>query len=81
MASVCLGPIAAIGGRSLHVRFSTATLPHLQIWRNQAGRCNVLGIEPASHPWKKRGELEELGLMTALAPGESRSYRLRFAFR
>jgi hypothetical protein len=81
MAGVRLGPVAAIGGRSLHIRFSTTTLPYLQMWRNQAGHCNVLGIEPASHPWKKRSELEALGLMEQLAPGAIRGYRLSFAFR
>lgn len=81
VAKVVLGPISAAGGKSLTVRFLTDTLPHLQMWRNEAGHCNVLGIEPASHPWKKRTELAEMGLMTMLAPGESKRYGLSFAFR
>jgi hypothetical protein len=76
-----VGPIAAIGGKALHVWFGTDTLPHLQMWRNQAGHCDVLGIEPVSHPWKKRPELHAAGLMTPLAPGAVRTYRLGFAFR
>lgn len=81
VAKVVLGPISGAGNKLLTVRFLTDTLPHLQMWRNQAGHCNVLGIEPASHPWKKRTELAEMGLMTMLAPGESRRYGLSFAFR
>jgi hypothetical protein len=80
-ATVRLGPIAAIGGKALNVWFGTNTLPHLQMWRNQAGHCDVLGIEPASHPWKKRPELHAAGLMAPLAPGAVRTYRLGFAFR
>lgn len=80
-ARVVLGPIAPIGGKSLHVRFSTDTLPHLQMWRNQASPAHVLGIEPVSHPWKKRSELGEEGLLSLLEPGEFRVYRLGFAFR
>jgi hypothetical protein len=78
---VGLGPIEAIGGRTLHVWFATDTIPHLQMWRNQAGHCNVLGIEPVSHPWKTRPELQAMGLMRPLAPGAFRTYRLGFAFR
>jgi hypothetical protein len=81
LASVVLGPIAGAGGKSLEVRFGTGTLPQLQMWRNQAGHCNVLGIEPVSHPLKKRTELHEMGLMQSLAPGESKVYGLAFGFR
>lgn len=80
-ARVVLGPIAPLGGRSLHVRFDTGTLPYLQMWRNQASPAHVLGIEPVSHPWKKRTELAEDGLMTLLAPGEFLIYRLSFSFQ
>ncbi|MBX9456025.1 MAG: DUF4432 family protein [Rhizobium sp.] len=80
-ARVVLGPIAPLGGKSLHVRFATDTLSHLQMWRNQASPAHVLGIEPVSHPWMKRGELSEAGLMPLLAPGEFRIYRLSFSFQ
>ena len=80
LANVVLGPIAPLGGKSLHVRFSSDTLPHLQMWRNQASPAHVLGIEPVSHPWKKRDELDAEGLMTLLAPGDFRIYRLSFLF-
>lgn len=79
-ARVVLGPIEALGGKSLTVRFATDTIPHLQMWRNQAAPAHVLGIEPVSHPWKKRTELESEGLLTVLAPGEFQIYRLSFAF-
>jgi hypothetical protein len=80
-ARLLLGPIEAIGGKYLDVRFATDTLPHLQMWRNQVSPAHVLGIEPVSHPWKKRAELESEGLMPTLAPGEFRTYRLSFAFQ
>lgn len=79
-AEVCLGPIKAIGGRTLKVRFATDTLPFLQVWRNQAAPANVLGIEPVSHRWEGRAALAERGELKNLAPGESRTYRLSFAF-
>lgn len=80
-ARVVLGPIAPLGGKSLAVRFATDTLPHLQMWRNQASPAHVLGIEPVSHPWRKRDELGAAGLMTLLAPGEFLIYRLSFGFQ
>jgi hypothetical protein len=79
-AEMVLGPIASIGGRSLRVRFRTDTLPFLQIWRNQTAPANVIGIEPASHRWEKRGQLAERGELTPLQPGESIEYALAFAF-
>ena len=79
-AELRLGPIAAIGGRSLKVSFRTDTLPYLQVWRNQAAPAHVLGIEPVSHPWLPRVELAGRGEFIWLQPGESRDYALRFAF-
>ena len=79
-AEVALGPIAAIGGKTLRVRLRSQTLPFLQVWRNQRAPAHVLGIEPVSHRWVSRAELEEAGEFNMLAPGESRSYGLRFAF-
>lgn len=78
-ASLTLGPIATIGGRRLKVAFRTDTLPHLQMWRNQKAPANVLGIEPVSHRWVDRAELERAGEFNMLKPGESRSYGLRFS--
>lgn len=80
-ARVKLGPLAPLGGKSLHVGFANDTLPHLQMWRNQSSPAHVLGIEPVSHPWKKRAALHEDGLMTLLAPGEFLIYRLSFSFQ
>lgn len=79
-AEVRLGPIAAIGGKTLRVRFATDTLPHLQVWRNQRDPAHILGIEPVSHRWVPRAELEEAGEFNILQPGESRSFSLTFAF-
>ncbi|MCM2294173.1 DUF4432 family protein [Allorhizobium sp. BGMRC 0089] len=79
-ASIRLGPIAAIGGKTLLVRFDTATLPHLQIWRNQKAPADVLGIEPVSHRWVDRPDLEAAGEFLPLQPGEAREFSLSFAF-
>jgi hypothetical protein len=79
-AEIRLGPIAAIGGLTLSVRFDTVTLPHLQIWRNQQAPANVLGIEPVSNRWVGRQELAKAGELDMLAPGENRQYRLSFSF-
>jgi hypothetical protein len=79
-AEVRLGPIAAIGGKVLRVRVLAETLPHLQVWRNQKAPADVLGIEPVSHRWVSRSELEAAGEFIVLKPGESRNYALSFAF-
>ncbi|MBB3914180.1 aldose 1-epimerase family protein [Rhizobium fabae] len=79
-AEVRLGPIAAIGGRTLRVRFRADTLPYLQVWRNQKAPAHIIGIEPVSHRWVLRDELEAAGEFNMLAPGESRSYALTFTF-
>jgi hypothetical protein len=79
-AEIALGPIAAIGGLTLKVKFKTETLPHLQIWRNQKAPAHVLGIEPVSHRWVSRYELAEKGELGLLKPGESIEYGLRFSF-
>ncbi|MFA7416263.1 MAG: DUF4432 family protein [Rhizobium sp.] len=79
-AEVRLGPIRAIGGKTLRVRFRTGTLPFLQVWRNQQAPANVLGIEPVSHRWEPRGELARRGELSPLTPGECRDYALSFAF-
>lgn len=79
-AQMQLGPMASIGGLTLTVRFHAATLPHLQIWRNQQAPANVLGIEPVSHRWVGRAQLAEAGELDLLAPGESRTYGLSFSF-
>ncbi|MBB6484920.1 DUF4432 family protein [Rhizobium lusitanum] len=79
-AQVSLGPVAAIGGKSLRVRFGAETLPFLQVWRNQQEPANVLGIEPVSHRWVSRAELQEAGEFNILQPGEARNFMLNFAF-
>lgn len=78
-AEMSLGPIAAIGGRTLRVAFRADTLPYLQMWRNQQAPAHVLGIEPVSHRWVGRAELEAAGEFNMLRPGESRTYGLRFS--
>lgn len=77
-ASVTLGPFEALSGRSLTVRFSTDTLPYLQMWRCQRGSADVVSIEPVSHRIAKRTELAAAGEMPLLQPGESIDYALAF---
>jgi hypothetical protein len=79
-AEISLGPIAAIGGATLKVKFRTDTLPYLQVWRNQQAPAHVLGIEPVSHRWVGRQELADSGELSLLKPGESIEYGLRFSF-
>lgn len=78
-AEVSLGPLAA-GGRVLRLRFDTATLPFLQVWRNRTPPCNVIGIEPVTHRLARRGELGQAGEFDLLSPGEGREFRLSFRF-
>ncbi|MBB1250613.1 DUF4432 family protein [Rhizobium sp. G21] len=79
-AHVSLGPIGGAGGGRLDVWFDADAMPHLQMWRNEAGHCSVIGIEPASHPLEKRVQLEAGGLMPVLHPGDARHFRLGFRF-
>ena len=78
-AQMSVGPIAAIGGRTLRVAFRADTLPYLQMWRNQQSPADVMGIEPVSHRWVDRAQLREAGEFIMLQPGESRRYGLRFS--
>ncbi|WP_428429339.1 DUF4432 family protein [Pararhizobium sp.] len=80
-AQVTLGPFEALAGRSLAVRFSTHTLPFLQVWRCQIGAANVIGIEPVSHRLAKRAELAAAGEMPMLEPGGTIEYALAFQIR
>lgn len=77
-ARVRLGPIDAIGGRSLHLRFAAETLPFLQMWRSERDGANVFSLEPASHRLAKRTELMSAGEMPLLQPGGTKQYRLAF---
>ena len=80
-AEVRLGPFAALSGRSLRVRFSTATLPFLQMWRCRRGAADVISIEPVSHRIAKRPDLAAAGEMPMLVPGETIDYALAFQVR
>lgn len=80
-AEIAVGPIAALGGRSVHIRFRTDTLPYLQVWRNQSPGCAVLGIEPVSHRLAPREELIACGEAPDFPPGGSVGYGLSFEVR
>ena len=79
-STVRLGPIAALGGRSFNLSVDTATLPHLQVWRNQEAPAHILGIEPASHRWTSRRKLAEAGELEPVAPGGSKRFSLKIRF-
>lgn len=80
-AEIAVGPIAALDGRSVHIRFRTDSLPYLQVWRNQSPGSAVLGIEPVSHRFAPRDELIAAGDAPDFTPGESASYGLAFEVR
>lgn len=80
-AEVTVGPIAALDGRSVHIRFRTDSLPYLQVWRNQSPGSAVLGIEPVSHRFAPRDALIAAGDAPDFNPGESASYGLAFEVR
>lgn len=80
-AEIAVGPIAALDGRSMVIRFRTDTLPYLQVWRNQSPGCAVLGIEPVSHRLASREELIASGEAEAFSQGESVDYALSLEIR
>nr|WP_298101505.1 DUF4432 family protein [uncultured Shinella sp.] len=80
-AEIAVGPIAALGGRSMVIRFRTDTLPYLQVWRNQSPGCAVLGIEPVSHRFASREDLIASGEAPDFSEGESIDYGLSFEVR
>lgn len=80
-AVIAIGPMASLGGRSLHLRFRVDTLPYLQVWRNQSPGCHVMGLEPVSHRLAGRNELIASGEMADFRPGETVDYGLSFELR
>ena len=80
-AHVALGPFEALAGRSLAVRFSTGTLPFLQMWRCQRSTADVISIEPVSHRLAKPTELAAADEMPMLEPGKTVEYALAFQIR
>ncbi|WDR05190.1 DUF4432 family protein [Devosia rhodophyticola] len=64
------------------VRFSAGAeqLPWLQIYRQLDETTNIACVEPASHPFGTRAQLQDEGLLTPLAPGKSFSYWIEMRF-
>lgn len=68
-------------GLRVDVAFDVSTLPYLFEWKMLARRTYVLGLEPANSPvMLGRAAARARGELPMLAPGESRIYRVRFAF-
>ncbi len=71
----------ASGDRGTSVRWSTAELPYLTVWKNTAATEDgyVTGIEPATgYPFNRKVE-RKFGRVPKLAPGASRTFTLDFA--
>jgi len=67
-------PLAAMA-----VSFKTASLPYLVLWKNTAAQSDgyVVGIEPATGFPNPRSYEAEQGRLVELAPGETKSFRVR----
>ncbi len=61
----------------LTLGFATATLPHLQLWRDLRPRVGVLAMEPCTSEREPDGTS---GPEAILMPGERRRYSLRLQF-
>lgn len=65
-------------GLAATLRFDSAELPHLYLWKWLRPGASVLGIEPANCPGiHGQARLREEGGLPELRPDETRSYRLR----
>ena len=75
-------PAFPIGGahRPLAVRLSwkADTLPRFVQWKMPGAGTHVLGLEPANCRVGGRAAERAAGTLVTLAPGETRSYDLRF---
>ncbi len=59
--------------------WSTDTLPYLMQWKMMGQGMYVLGVEPGNTgTLEGRAEARRLGMLTELAPGESRRYSVTF---
>lgn len=67
-------------GVAAELTFSADTLPYLMQWKMMGQGMYVLGVEPANTgALEGRAEARRLGVLTELAPGESRRYSVTFA--
>jgi hypothetical protein len=63
---------------TLELRWSAATLPHLQLWHDLSPGACVLSVEPCTSERLPGGRS---GAESILAPGETRSYALDISLR
>lgn len=69
-------------GLALDLRFSSETLPWLNVWKLLRSRNYVLGIEPTNTPaLGGRAAARAAGILPRLEPGESRRMTLELSFR
>ncbi|MDZ4857349.1 MAG: aldose 1-epimerase family protein [Candidatus Hydrogenedentes bacterium] len=65
-------------GFGVYLRYSPQELPRFAQWKQMGEQDYVVGLEPSNCGVEGRQVDEELGLLHALKPGESRSYSLEF---
>lgn len=65
-------------GLAIEFRWTSASLPYLQLWHDLAPHACVLGIEPCTSPRLDSGRS---GPEPMLAPGEKRTYALHVTMR
>ena len=67
-------------GISAQLSWGTDTLPYLMQWKMMGQGMYTLGVEPGNTgTLEGRAEARKLGMLTELAPGESRRYSITFA--
>jgi hypothetical protein len=71
------------GDRGASIRFSTAELPYLTVWKNTAAKEDgyVTGIEPGTNFPNNRRIERKFGRVPKLAPGASHTMTLDFAIQ
>ncbi|HRO45784.1 aldose 1-epimerase family protein [Agriterribacter sp.] len=65
-------------GIAVSIRFSKKQLPWLTNWQHWGKGEYVTGLEPGTHPPIGQAQARAQGTLIELAPGETRTYDLRF---
>ena len=78
MVEVAIYNPRLFGGTGLSVRYDHRALPNYIEWRMMGEGQYAVGIEPCTNGFG-RAEVARAGALIVLAPGETRTYRTRFA--